>query len=123
MKNRRNDARDEAAFVADLLSRMTPAEKVGQLNLLSAGEGPETGSPNVRDIRARLDEGRLGGLFGAKSVASVRAWQELAIAGVQQQIRHLQQSFIQTRRQHDHGFLGAHRGFKAHHRAQGVPRL
>lgn len=81
MKNRRNDARDEAAFVADLLSRMTPAEKVGQLNLLSAGEGPETGSPNVRDIRARLDEGRLGGLFGAKSVASVRAWQELAIAG------------------------------------------
>lgn len=68
-------------FVADLLARMTPDEKIGQLNLLSAGEGPGTGSPQSRDVAARLAEGRLGGLFGCKSVDSVRAWQELALEG------------------------------------------
>ncbi|UOM32748.1 glycoside hydrolase family 3 N-terminal domain-containing protein [Acuticoccus sp. I52.16.1] len=68
-------------FVAALLQRMTLAEKIGQLNLLSAGEGPETGSPAVRNIEDRLKSGRLGGLFGTKSVRSVRAWQEIAVAG------------------------------------------
>ncbi len=81
MENAGDDAGNEAGFVTDLMARMSLVEKVGQLNLLSAGEGPETGSPAVRDIRARLAEGRLGGIFGAKSVTSVRAWQELAIEG------------------------------------------
>ena len=69
------------AFVAALLQRMTLAEKIGQLNLLSAGEGPETGSPAVRNIKGRLENGQLGALFGTKSVQSVRAWQEIAVAG------------------------------------------
>ncbi|RAI03181.1 beta-glucosidase BglX [Acuticoccus sediminis] len=68
-------------FVAALLQRMTLAEKIGQLNLLSAGEGPETGSPAVRNVQGRLEAGQLGGLFGTKSVRSVRAWQEIALAG------------------------------------------
>ncbi|WP_075222018.1 beta-glucosidase BglX [Acuticoccus yangtzensis] len=68
-------------FVAALLQRMTLAEKIGQLNLLSAGEGPETGSPATRNIEGRLAAGQLGGLFGTKSVASVRAWQEIALKG------------------------------------------
>ncbi|MCL5778674.1 beta-glucosidase BglX [Limibaculum sp. FT325] len=71
----------QGTSIDDLMARMTLAEKIGQLNLLSAGEGPETGSPRSRDIRARLAEGRLGALFGTKSVRSVRAWQELAVAG------------------------------------------
>lgn len=69
------------SFVSALLERMSLAEKIGQLNLLSAGEGPETGSPAVRNIRGRLEAGQLGGIFGTKSVASVRAWQEIALAG------------------------------------------
>lgn len=76
-----DDTGGDASFVADLMARMTPTEKVGQLNLLSAGEGPDTGSAAVRDIRARLADGKLGGIFGTKSVTSVRAWQELALEG------------------------------------------
>ncbi|MBJ3777610.1 beta-glucosidase BglX [Acuticoccus mangrovi] len=67
--------------IAALMARMTLAEKIGQLNLLSAGEGPETGSAAVGNIRGRLEKGRLGAIFGTKSVVSVRAWQELALAG------------------------------------------
>ncbi|MEM6548771.1 MAG: beta-glucosidase BglX [Pseudomonadota bacterium] len=72
---------DEATFVDSLLGRMSLAEKIGQLNLLSAGEGPDTGSQAVRDIRTRLENGQLGALFGTKSVQSVAAWQRLAIEG------------------------------------------
>lgn len=60
--------------------RLSLAERIGQLNLLSAGEGPDTGSPQSRNIRARLEAGELGALFGTKSVTSVRAWQDLAMA-------------------------------------------
>ena len=77
---------DETNFVAALMGRMTLAEKIGQLNLLSAGEGPETGSAGVRNIRARLEAGQLGAIFGTKSVRSVRAWQELALEGSRHKI-------------------------------------
>ncbi len=66
-------------FIESLLQRMTLSEKIGQLNLLSAGEGPDTGSPHSRDIRGRLEAGTLGAIFGVKSVRSVRAWQEIAV--------------------------------------------
>ncbi len=72
---------DETSFVSALMGRMTLAEKIGQFNLLSAGEGPETGSAGVRNIRSRLEAGQLGAIFGTKSVRSVRAWQELALSG------------------------------------------
>lgn len=73
-------------FVAALMRQMTLAEKIGQLNLLSAGEGPDTGSAGVRNIRARLEEGQLGAIFGTKSVRSVRAWQELALVSSRHRI-------------------------------------
>lgn len=81
MTGESGDARGGRNIVARLMAEMTLGEKIGQLNLLSAGEGPETGSGAVRDIRDRLAEGNLGGLFGTKSVQSVRAWQELALEG------------------------------------------
>ncbi|MEM8663862.1 MAG: beta-glucosidase BglX [Pseudomonadota bacterium] len=77
---------DEDAFAASLMANMSLGEKVGQLNLLSAGEGPDTGSAAVRNIRGRLEAGELGAIFGTKSVRSVRAWQELAIAGSRHRI-------------------------------------
>ncbi|XWN29822.1 MAG: glycoside hydrolase family 3 N-terminal domain-containing protein [Devosia sp.] len=77
----RGEPMDEHAFVAGLMAKMSLAEKIGQLNLLSAGEGPETGSAAVRNLKGRLETGQLGAIFGTKSVRSVRAWQELGVAG------------------------------------------
>lgn len=68
-----------AHSVPALMREMSLADKIGQLNLLSAGEGPETGSPAVQNIRARVERGELGAIFGTKSVRSVRAWQEIAV--------------------------------------------
>ena len=67
------------AAVASLVQRMTLSEKIGQLNLLFAGEGPEMGSPVARNVRARVEAGMVGALGGTKSVASVRAWQTFAM--------------------------------------------
>ncbi|WP_138466517.1 glycoside hydrolase family 3 N-terminal domain-containing protein [Poseidonocella sp. HB161398] len=64
-----------------LLSRMTLAEKIGQLNLLAAGEGLTTGAETSTPLAKRLDAGEVGAIFGTKSRASTRAMQERAIAG------------------------------------------
>jgi beta-glucosidase len=60
---------------------MTLAEKIGQLNLLAAGEGLATGAGAPSALAARLDAGQAGAIFGTKSKASARALQERAIAG------------------------------------------
>ncbi|WP_108258685.1 glycoside hydrolase family 3 N-terminal domain-containing protein [Mangrovicoccus ximenensis] len=64
-----------------LLARMTLAEKIGQLNLLAAGEGLTTGAETSTPLARRLDAGEVGAIFGTKSRASTRAMQERAIAG------------------------------------------
>ena len=60
---------------------MTPEEKVGQLNLLAAGEGLATGAGGPSRLAERLDSGRVGSVFGTKSLESARAMQERALAG------------------------------------------
>nr|WP_226898480.1 glycoside hydrolase family 3 N-terminal domain-containing protein [Mangrovicoccus algicola] len=60
---------------------MTLAEKIGQLNLLAAGEGLTTGAQTSTPLARRLDAGEVGAIFGTKSRASARALQERAIAG------------------------------------------
>ena len=60
---------------------MTLAEKIGQLNLLAAGEGLATGAGSDSPLARRLDEGMVGAVFGTKSAASARAMQERAIRG------------------------------------------
>jgi beta-glucosidase len=67
--------------VQALLARMTMAEKIGQLNLLAAGEGLATGAGSPTPLGARLDAGQAGAIFGTKSLASARAMQERALAG------------------------------------------
>ncbi|MFT4012224.1 MAG: glycoside hydrolase family 3 N-terminal domain-containing protein [Paracoccus sp. (in: a-proteobacteria)] len=67
--------------VGDLLSRMTLDEKIGQLNLLAAGEGLVTGASQPTALSQRLDAGQVGAIFGTKSLASARAMQERALAG------------------------------------------
>jgi beta-glucosidase len=64
-----------------LLARMTLAEKIGQLNLLPAGEGLVTGAGGHSPLAKRLDQGQVGAVFGTKSLASARAMQERALAG------------------------------------------
>ena len=75
------DPAEEPDVVRRLLGRMTLAEKIGQLNLLAAGEGLVTGAGGVSDLGERLDAGQVGAIFGTKSLASARAMQERALAG------------------------------------------
>ncbi|MBC9246881.1 glycoside hydrolase family 3 C-terminal domain-containing protein [Paracoccus sp. 11-3] len=67
--------------VERLLTRMTLAEKIGQLNLLPAGEGLVTGAKQPTRLSERLATGQVGAIFGTKSLATARAMQERAVAG------------------------------------------
>ncbi|MDB6179956.1 glycoside hydrolase family 3 N-terminal domain-containing protein [Paracoccus fistulariae] len=67
--------------VAALMARMTLAEKIGQLNLLPAGQGLITGASHPTPLADRLDQGQVGAIFGTKSLSSARAMQERALAG------------------------------------------
>lgn len=67
--------------VGQLMADMTLAEKIGQLNLLAAGEGLVTGAAQNTPLAQRLDAGQVGAIFGTKSLASARAMQERALEG------------------------------------------
>lgn len=66
--------RDMDRFVSALMKRMTVEEKIGQLNLLTAG-GIVTGEAQNSDIARKIERGQVGGLFnlrGAQRVAEVQ---------------------------------------------------
>ncbi|GAA4139058.1 beta-glucosidase BglX [Sphingobacterium kyonggiense] len=65
-------------FIADLMSKMTLEEKIGQLNLVTAGEAT-TGSVVSTDVEAKIKAGNIGGIFSMSSPAKIRKAQELAI--------------------------------------------
>ncbi|CAM3189803.1 beta-glucosidase [Paracoccus aminovorans] len=71
----------EKVAVERLMARMTLAEKIGQLNLLPAGEGLVTGTAQPTTLSQRLDAGQVGAIFGTKSLATARAMQDRALAG------------------------------------------
>ena len=64
--------------IDSLLSVMTLEEKIGQLNLPSAGDFV-TGQTESSDIAKKIENGIVGGLFNIKSVAKIRAVQKIAI--------------------------------------------
>lgn len=64
--------------VDSLLSLMTLEEKIGQLNLPSAGAFT-TGAMESSDIAKKIAEGKVGGLFNIKSVANIREMQKIAV--------------------------------------------
>lgn len=66
------------AFINTLMSKMTLEEKIGQLNLPSAGEFT-TGTATNSDIGKNVKEGRVGGLFNIKGVAKIKAIQKVAV--------------------------------------------
>jgi len=65
-------------FIGELMQRMTIDEKIGQLNLVTAGE-VTTGAAVSTDVEAKIKEGNIGGIFSMTSVPRIRAAQELAV--------------------------------------------
>lgn len=64
--------------VDSILSLMTLEEKLGQLNLPSAGQFT-TGQATNSDIGGKIEKGLVGGLFNIKSVASIKDIQKIAV--------------------------------------------
>ncbi len=65
-------------FIKDLISKMTLDEKLGQLNLPTAGD-ITTGPVKTTNLAKRLEEGKVGGLFNIKSVAKIKDIQKVAM--------------------------------------------
>ena len=66
------------AFVDDLMSRMTLQEKIGQLNLMVAGD-ITTGAAMDNEVAGSIAEGNMGGVFNVKGVEKIRALQKVAV--------------------------------------------
>ncbi|MCU0419660.1 MAG: beta-glucosidase BglX [Cyclobacteriaceae bacterium] len=64
--------------IDSLLALMTLEEKIGQLNLPSAGQFT-TGQAQSSDIARKIEQGKVGGLFNIKSVAAIQEMQQLAV--------------------------------------------
>jgi beta-glucosidase len=74
LKNQSNiDAR-----IDSVMSLMTLEEKIGQLNLPSAGAFV-TGSVASSDIANKIEQGKVGGLFNIKTVANIKEMQKIAV--------------------------------------------
>ncbi|UJF29965.1 beta-glucosidase BglX [Kaistella sp. 97-N-M2] len=65
-------------FVDALLAKMTLDEKIGQLNLPSAGDFT-TGQAQNSDIGKKVEEGLVGGLFNIKGAEKILAVQKVAV--------------------------------------------
>lgn len=65
-------------FVEALLSKMTLMEKIGQLNLPSAGDFT-TGQAQSSNIGKKIEDGLVGGLFNIKGAEKIRAVQKVAV--------------------------------------------
>jgi beta-glucosidase len=68
----------KAEFVAELLSKMTLEEKLGQLNLPTSGD-ITTGQANSSNVAKNIEEGKVGGLFNIKSVKKIKEVQRIAV--------------------------------------------
>jgi beta-glucosidase len=64
--------------VDSIMQKMTLEEKIGQLNLPSAGDFV-TGQAENSDIAKKIEKGLVGGLFNIKSVAKIKEIQKLAV--------------------------------------------
>ncbi|MBI5857179.1 MAG: beta-glucosidase BglX [Sphingobacteriales bacterium] len=66
------------SFIDALMKKMTLEEKLGQLNLPSAGDFT-TGQAQSSDIAQKIRQGKVGGLFNIKSVAKIKDVQRVAV--------------------------------------------
>ena len=65
-------------FVDNLMSRMTLQEKIGQLNLMVAGD-ITTGGAMDTQVGGAIAAGKMGGVFNIKGFDKIKALQEIAI--------------------------------------------
>jgi beta-glucosidase len=65
-------------YIGKLMSQMTIDEKIGQLNLPSAGD-ITTGESTSTGIGEKIIAGEVGGLFNIKSAAKIREVQRIAV--------------------------------------------
>ncbi|MDR6845875.1 beta-glucosidase BglX [Flavobacterium granuli] len=77
-KNPKTTIKPKAEFVAELLSKMTLEEKLGQLNLPTSGD-ITTGQANSSNVAKNIEEGKVGGLFNIKSVKKIKEVQRIAV--------------------------------------------
>ncbi|RED96182.1 beta-glucosidase BglX [Marinoscillum furvescens] len=69
---------DVGARVDSLMQLMTLEEKIGQLNLPSAGD-ISTGEATSSGIGQKIKEGKVGGLFNIKTAEKIREVQRIAV--------------------------------------------
>ena len=65
-------------FVDELMSKMTLQEKIGQLNLMVAGD-ITTGGAMDTQVSGDVARGNMGGVFNIKGVDKIRGLQDLAL--------------------------------------------
>ncbi|NBL64239.1 beta-glucosidase BglX [Flavobacterium sp. NST-5] len=75
---KKEQIKPKAEFVAELMSKMTLEEKIGQLNLPSSGD-ITTGQAKSSNIAKKIEQGEVGGLFNIKSVAKIKDVQKIAV--------------------------------------------
>jgi beta-glucosidase len=66
-------------FINTLLGRMTLAEKIGQLNLVTPGGFSNTGPVVTEDVEQKITSGQVGGMFGIYGAAEIRPLQKRAV--------------------------------------------
>ena len=65
-------------FIDELMAKMTLQEKIGQLNLMVAGDITTGGTVNTQ-VGGDIIQGNMGGVFNIKGIEKIKALQELAI--------------------------------------------
>src|SRR5471030_2458893 len=75
----RNDEAKMNAFVTNLMSKMTLDEKIGQLNLVTAGGQSKTGSVVNEGVEGKIKNGAIGGIFGIWGTNYIGKAQDIAV--------------------------------------------
>ena len=65
-------------FVDQLMEKMTLQEKIGQLNLMVAGDITTGGALNTQ-VGSDIAQGNMGGVFNIKGIEKIKALQEVAV--------------------------------------------
>jgi beta-glucosidase len=77
-KSKKVTIKPRAEFVAELMSKMTLEEKIGQLNLPTSGD-ITTGVASSSNVAKNIEDGNVGGLFNIKSAQKIKEVQKIAV--------------------------------------------
>jgi beta-glucosidase len=66
-------------YISTLMKKMTLEEKLGQLNVITPGDGIPTGSVVSSNVEDKIKAGKVGGIFGVTGVDKIRRAQELVM--------------------------------------------